>query len=141
MAEDRCRVRVENVIGISSAVASLPALQSCAAFDLSQRRVALVEFNKDSIYLFMAARGEHGTERERGVACCVLLLDFSFLVFNYFCAIFELSRGPLARPASASASVSLLGVNLFLIFIIYLRHAISLSLSLSLSVSSSASFA
>lgn len=127
MAEDRCRVRVENVIGISSAVASLPALQSCAAFDLSQRRVALVEFNKDSIYLFMAARGEH--ETERGVACCVLLLDFSFLVFNYFCAIFELSRGPLARPASAS--VSLLGVNLFLIFIIYLRHAISLSLSLS----------
>lgn len=79
----------------------------------------------------MAARGEHGTER--GVACCVLLLDFSFLVFNYFCAIFELSRGPLARPASASAS--LLGVNLFLIFIIYLRHAISLSLSLSLPVS------
>lgn len=137
MTEDRCRVRVENVIGISSAVASLPALQSCAAFDLSQRRVALVEFNKDSIYLFMAARGEHG--KERGVACCVLLLDFSFLVFNYFCAIFELSRGPLARPASASASVSLLGVNLFLIFIIYLRHAISLSLSLS--VSSSASFA
>lgn len=51
--------------GISSAVASLPALQSCAAFDLSQRRVALVEFNKDSIYLFMAARDE-STGRKRG---------------------------------------------------------------------------
>lgn len=82
--------------------------------------------------IFLWQRGE-STERRGGFACCVLLLDFSFLVFNYFCAIFELSRGPLARPASAS--VSLLGVNLFLIFIIYLRHAISLSLSLSQSQS------
>lgn len=62
-----------------------------------------------------------------GGECCVLLLDISFLVFNYFFAIFELC----VRDARGLSRPSLLGVNLFLIFIIYLRSR-SLSLSPSL---------
>lgn len=71
-------------------------------------------------------------------ALTVCAFSFYIFVFNYFCAIFELSavqaysrtrtrtrtRTRKQRPSNAEAA-SLLGVNLFLIFIIYLRHAIS----------------